>query len=799
MHTEVISESQQLAAVLPASGHLRKPPAILLCAVAFLAGHCAVHVLPALPHSVFYIPTLIVLIAVALRLRYVVVVCFFLGIVWAWSHAAWRLEHDLPSAFEGRDIELQGEIVSLPEPTQGQVRFVFAVDSAQLDEVERRSFNVRNVELTWYDTTVLPAAGERWRLTARMKRRHGFANPGGFDYERQLFASGVNATGYVRDSSSNVRLASPTAASIVLRTRAWIAQGLAAARPGSDMLGIIQGLAVGDTQRMTHDQWRVFAAAGITHLMAISGLHIAMVAGVFAALCRFIARRTLTQRSRWTARQIHAVGGLSGAIIYCLLAGMSVPTQRTLVMLCVYFLTRLSCRVVSAADIFGIAVIAVLLVDPFAVLTPGMWLSFGAVAAIVMVSAGRVGVSGKVWEFTRLQAAVTIALLPLVMCSFGQMSLVSPFVNAIAIPFFTFLIVPPVLIATLLLPFSSMLSGWVLVIPDSLLHFAWPALQWAAQLPWALYYFTQASGWALACLVPGAFMTLLPIIWPIRLTGVLLCLPALTATAPPIEHGAFKLSVLDVGQGLAVVVQTAQHTLVYDTGPSFRGGRDAAEIVVLPFLRAAGVHDIDRIMISHGDDDHAGGLTSMLKLSRVKDVVLGPSVKQSPPGSTRCKAGDTWNWDGVKFSVLNPDTTMMDFDNDSSCVLQIAGTSTSALLTGDIEARAEQSMLSANRLLPVDIVVAPHHGSKTSSSTPLAAALQPRFVVFSTGYRNRWGFPKPEIEERWRSIGAETSDTSESGAVMFSSPAQGANESPAQGVGEPSLFRKIYHRYWWAD
>lgn len=791
LNTEVISDPQRVVAAQKAVGLTRQPAAILSCAIAFLAGHCVVHTLTTLPRPALWGSALLLVTAIALRLRYVVLVCFFLGIAWAWSHAAWRLEHDLPIALEGRDIELQGDVVSLPETTQGQVRFVFEIKQAQLGAAERPAFNVRRVELTWYDTTVRPAAGERWQLTARMKRRHGFANPGGFDFERQLFANGINATGYVRESSSNRRLALPTAGSGVLQTRAWIAQGLATALPDSDMLGILQGLAVGDTQRMTHDQWRIFAATGITHLMAISGLHIAMVAGVFAALGGLVARRTLTQQSRWTAHEIHALAGLCGAIIYCLLAGMSVPTQRTFVMLCVYFLTRLSRRVVSAADIFGVAMMAVLLVDPFAVLTPGMWLSFGAVAAIVMVSAGRVGITGKMQEFTRVQAAVTIALLPLVMCSFGQMSLVSPLVNAIAIPFFTLLVVPLVLIATVLLPFSVVVSGWVLAVPDSLLHFAWPALQWTAQLPWALYYFTQASGWALACLVPGVVMTLLPIIWPVRMAGVLLCLPALTATAPVLEQGAFKLTVLDVGQGLAVVVQTTKHTLIYDTGPSFRSGRDAAELVVLPFLHAAGVHVIDRVMVSHGDDDHAGGLASILKLARVNDVVLGPSVKQSPPNSSRCNAGDTWTWDGVNFSLLNPDAATMEFDNDSSCVLHIAGTSVSALLTGDIEKRAEQGMLAAQTLQPVDIVVAPHHGSKTSSSTQLVAALQPRFVVFSTGYRNRWGFPKAEIRDRWRSIGAETADTSQAGAVTF--------VSTAQGVSEPALFRKIQHRYWWAD
>ncbi|MDY0065890.1 MAG: DNA internalization-related competence protein ComEC/Rec2 [Steroidobacteraceae bacterium] len=741
----------------------------------FALGACSIHTLGVLPAPA-WIAALALGLALAAYVRSALLCAFVLGVAWAWSAAAWRLADDLPTSLEGRDVEVLGYIASLPEAAPGALQFTMAV-------VARPPKIPPRIRLTWYETQLAPWPGELWRMTVRLKRRNGFANPGGFDYEGRLFREGVGAAGYVRQSPAAQRVQRAGLRYPVTQARAWISQRIGQALGDHPMLGVVQGLAIGDTQAMSREQWRIFTATGTIHLMAISGLHIGMVAALAAWAGGRIVLRLGAQRRGWNALHGQAIAGSLAALMYAALAGLSIPTQRTLIMLCVYFAARWRRRETRVSDTLGAALAGVLVVDPFAPLAVGAWLSFGAVAIILLATRGRLQREGVVWAFSRVQLALSVGLTPVLLSAFGGVSLVSPLANALAVPLFTLFIVPCVLAGAAAACVSSVAGAAVLTAPAWVLNCVWPLFEWLAAQPFAVWRLPQPPGLLLAALLLGAGLIILPGLWPTRMAGGLLC--AALASYRPVTPapGDFELTVLDVGQGLAAVVRTASRVLVYDAGPAFRSGSDAGEMVVTPYLRHHGVRRIDVLMISHGDLDHRGGAQSILEAFPVETVLRGPStLMQGAP----CRGGRRWRWDGVEFEVLHP-LEGAEGDNDSSCVLRIAGRAGVAVLTGDVERRAEAQLVAAG-LAPADFVVAPHHGSRTSSTDEFVAALRPRVVVFSAGYRNRWNMPAEQVVQRWRAAGARTYVTAESGAVRID---VAANPQP-----EVSEYRKTEARYW---
>lgn len=761
-------------------------------AIALLLGACAIHSLPALPEWQVWGPVCLCgwLLALLLR-RFQLGWCaawFLGGVLWAWGHASWRLAHDLPAELEGVDLEITGDVDSLPERTGSGLRFVLAVRKGP----ELTSAFPLKLELTWYDAPVTPGPGEHWQFTVRLRRRHGFANPGGFDYEAQLFREGIGATGYIREEGNNLRLAEADLTSAVSQMRQHIADRLAAALGEDPQLGIVQGLAVGERQRVTPEQWRVFAATGTSHLMAISGLHIAMVAALSAALGAGLVRLPGMQRRRFTAIDGQAVGGILGALVYAGLAGFEIPAQRTLAMLSIWWGARLSRRQLRPAQGLALSLIAVMLVDPFAPLSIGAWLSFGAVAAILWLLNGSLRTAGtglrfKAREFLRIQTAVTVGLLPLLVLAFGAVSVTSPLVNLVAIPFFTLLLVPLVLAGTALLLLWPAGGAVVLHFATSLLDLAWPLLAMSARVSHGVWYPAAGPAWTVALLVLGAAIAIAPGFSATRLLGLLLCLPGLFWRPAPLDAGEFRLTVLDVGQGLAAVVQTRSRVLLYDAGPAFQSGRDTGEMVVLPFLRSLGVRRLDAVVASHGDADHAGGLRSVLAGMPVARLFASASV--TTVAATPCQRGARWQWDGVEFSFLHPDSkATWRSDNETSCVLRIAATGGSALLPGDIERGSEAELVAAGLIEPTDIVIAAHHGSRTSSTAAFVAALDAKYVVYAAGYRNRWGFPRPDVVARWEKGGASGDTTADAGAISV--------RVAASGITSPERYRESRRRYW---
>lgn len=663
--------------------------------------------------------------------------------------AAWRIEAALaerwPPERHGTDHAVAGRIASLPEREGATWRFEFAPLDPALP---------RRIRVAWYRADQAPRGAECWRFTLRVRSVHGALNPGGFDYEGWLFRRGIGATATVREAA---RCAEPVH-DPVLAVRQGLVDAIRAALAGHAATALVVALAVGDSSGLAGADWDALRLTGTTHLIAISGFNIAIVAGVAWFLGRWswalwprLCLALPAQRAGLVCAAV-AAGG------YALLAGFEPPVQRAVLMLWIVLAALWSHRPARPARVLAVALGAVLLLDPLAVLSPGLWLSFGAVAAIFYVSLGRLRAPGSWHALVWLQLLLAIALAPLSLFFFSGASGVAPLVNLLAVPFFTVL-TPWVLGAVLALPLSARVGEPLLRLAADALELFREALGAIASGP-DFWIAASPPGPLLALAVPGIALLFAPRGVPLRLLGAA-CLLPLFAIPPTPPRGGFEVSVLDVGQGLAVVVRTARHTLLYDAGPAFEDGFDAGASIVAPFLLRQGVRDVDTLVVSHGDNDHAGGAAAVRRLLRVRREIGGDGEP--------CRAGTQWEWDGVRFALLHPDAASWR-DNDGSCVLRVQGPF-SVLLPGDVEAEAEAHL--AGPSLRADVLVAPHHGSRTSSTPAFVAAVRPEVVVYSAGWRNPFRHPRPEVVARYAALGARQFVTGASGALVLSPTGDG--------------------------
>ncbi len=693
------------------------------------------------------------------------------GFVWAAGMAQWRLADALPEANEGRDIRLTGVIATLPQSYDHGVRFEF--------EVERAAARVPSrLWLAWYrgwreEEWHRPPpvhAGERWQLTVRLKRPHGNQNPHGFDYEAYLFERGLRATGYVRPDPENRRVDAFVARPglLIERLREGVRDRFARVLEDKEYAGILVALAIGDQRAIDGDLWQVFNRTGITHLMSISGLHVTMVAGLGYWLVSWGWRRVPGLALRLATPKAAALGGWCSGLAYCLLAGFGVPAQRTLYMLSVVALALWRDRVSSPSRVLALALLVVLLVDPWAVLAAGFWLSFGAVALLFYVSSGQIGSVHWLRAWLSAQWAVTIGMIPLLLALFHQFSLVSPLANAVAIPLVSLVVTPLTLIAAAL-PFDPLLSlcHWLVGMLMMFIH----AL---ARLPQAVWQQAAPAPWAIVLALAGCAVVLLPRGVPGRGAGAVMFLPLVLIAPPRPQQGAALVTTLDVGQGLAVHVQTAGHDLIYDTGPKFSPDANSGNRIILPYLRSRGVSRLDGLIVSHADTDHEGGAASILEVLPVgwlaSSLPADHPLRAASSHHLPCFAGQRWVWDGVEFEVVHPAWEAYAMpprkSNELSCVLAVRGAGGSVLLTGDIQADSESLMVArAGERLRTDLLLAPHHGSRTSSTGPFIDAVGAQTVVFSAGYRSRFGHPHPQVERRYATTGARLLRTDRDGAV----------------------------------
>ncbi|TFW29794.1 DNA internalization-related competence protein ComEC/Rec2 [Duganella callida] len=724
------------------------------------------------------------------------------GVIGGFFWAAWlahvALAPELAAADEGRDIRLVGVVASLPYRFSQGVRFNFAVEQAAGARVPPR------IALAWYSgyrdqvgevPDIQP--GERWQLTVRLQRPHGNANPYCFDYEAWLLEQDLRATGYVRAARDNRRVDRFVVGfgNLVERGRAALRARILAALPDQPYAGVIVALVVGDQRGIDQADWQVFNRTGIGHLISISGLHITMVAGLFAWAAFTLWRKSFFTRAQLPlllpAQKVAALAGAAVALFYVLLAGFGVPAQRTLYMLAVVAAALWCNRLTSVSHVLCTALGAVLLLDPWAVLWPGFWLSFGAVALILYATVGRTaarparpapGVAPtalsswrKLGQALRVgaqtQYVVTCGLVPLTMLLFGQVSVVSPLANAVAIPLVS-LVVTPLALAGSLLPQPLA----VLALGAAHLLVAWLAacLQWFSVLRYAVWSAPVPPFWLFCWAMAGTLWLLAPRGWPVRWLGLAAWIPLLAAEPSHPPPGRMTVTAFDVGQGMALLIETSNHRLLYDTGPAYSAESNAGNRVIVPYLRGRGIRALDGMIVSHSDTDHAGGALAVLDSVPagwvLSSLPAGHAIVRAARQHVACAAGQRWDWDGVTFEILHPaaasyaDATLK--PNARGCTLKISAGGRAMLLPGDIEAGQEAALLARDPArLRADVLLAPHHGSGTSSTPAFLQAVGPRAALFQVGHRNRYHHPKPEVYARYGALHIQRYRTDQDGAI----------------------------------
>ena len=703
------------------------------------------------------------------------------------------LLHGLDPSLEGRDVMVTGLVAAMPQRNETGTRFRLEVEAATAAGAPLRL--VPQVYLGWYggamaapaggvDLQRLPAdlrAGERWELSVRLKAPHGNSNPHGFDYELWLWEQGLQATGYVRAGLRDPapRRIADTWRHPVERARQAVRDAVFGQVADRSTAGLLAALIVGDQNAIDRGDWDVFRATGVAHLMSISGLHITMFAWVAALLVGALWRRSQRLCLAWPAQHAALVGGIVLAAGYALFSGWGVPAQRTIWMLATVGLLRLSGRRWPWPSVWLLAAAVVVTIDPWALLQPGFWLSFVAVGvlfatdpgppppdAMAPVRGGARRAAASMGAMAREQWVVTLALTPLTLLLFGQASVVGLLANAVAIPWVT-LVITPLALAGVALPGLWTLAG-------AAVQGLQVYLQWLAALPFATVAVAAAPVWAGAAGVLGGLLLVLRLPWHARVLGLPLLLPVLLWQAARPAAGEFELLAADVGQGNAVIVRTAAHTLVYDSGPRYGPDSDAGHRVLVPLLRALDER-VDLLVLSHSDSDHTGGAAAVLAMQPRAELLSSLEADhelQALRPSRRCAAGQRWQWDGVAFEVLHPaasDYQAVRKPNAMTCVLRVSNASRTVLLAGDIEQPQEARLAADASALRADLLLVPHHGSKTSSSEGFLAAVQPAVALVQAGYRNRFGHPAASVLERYRSRGVAVLDSPHCGAAFWRS------------------------------
>jgi competence protein ComEC len=733
------------------------------------------------------------------------ILSFLLGFFWAAIFAAIRLSDALPHAWENKPIELIGVVSSVSELTERGERFHFDVEKVlTLDAAVPRHISLsfypanswgqnNQAEVQTAPRVATFKAGERWQLTARLKRPHGTQNPHGFDFESWALAENIRAAGSIKTKANNKKLQNFVwhPKYMVEHVREKIQQRIVKVLENKPYSGVIQALVMGDDSQIAADDWQLFLRTGISHLMSISGLHITMLSGLAFGLMSFIWRRIPQLATRLPTRKAATVAGVIAALIYALIAGFAVPTQRTLYMLMVFALALWSGRQLVISQVLALALFVVVAIDPWAVMAAGFWLSFGAVAMLSFALGARVGQTHWLKAAIHTQWAVTIGMVPLLLIMFHQASIVSPIANAFAIPIISFVVTPLALLGS----FLSIDS--LLMLSYKALEICMFVLNWLNQLPDAVWQQHTPSTWTLFPALLGVIWLLLPRGIPTRWLGLVGFLPMLLLIPQRPAIGDMKVAVLDVGQGLSVVVQTATHTLLYDAGAKYNKQSDAGGRIVVPFLQGEGVEKIDGFMVSHNDNDHSGGMLSVLSLLPVDwfassipdEIELNTAAEKM-----KCYAGQVWVWDEIYFEVLHPQLQSYEDpkvkDNNRSCVLKITSVSGSLLLTGDIEKSVEAALVEqAAGQLKSDVLVAPHHGSKTSSSERFIAAVAPGLVIFTSGYLSRFKHPAPVVVARYQALNSGMLRSDYHGAVEI-------NYMRSKPTIEALSWRSQNKRYW---
>lgn len=802
---------------------------IFIYALAFLLGIVLVQQFSVLPELSSLVYLLIAVLSLYLIYRYsikkfeshfykseltlplLLITLFILGIIYSSFYSKYQLSYQLDELYAGQNIVITGRVSSLPVISEKAQRFEFDVASHHLLQkkgaISQTLENFpKKLRLSWYYGAI--NADEEWQLEVRLKPPHGFMNPGGFDYEGWLFQHGIQATGYVRKSELNKRNKAAAWWSINKMRQSLSQQIDRLADIQTDAvtsISLVKALAIGDKSSISPYQWRVLTNTGTSHLMAISGLHIGL-----AALFSYLLIRRITPvflMKRIPAQHVALLGSMVVALLYAMTAGLSIPTQRAIIMLFILSLMMLLRRNHRPVDSLGFALLVVLMVDPLAVLSAGFWFSFSAVAVIfISISDDKSGNTENVTVLSRLgfvikgwvklQLLISVFLLPLTLFMFQQASLVSPLANLLLIPYVSFLVVPVVLLAIVSSFVFQGISEQLFNLSVILLDFIWPALSFLSVQPYAhwaqgdvkIVELLLATVAMLLILFSRPFLRFLlsqifnhphkksnhsALLWIFRSAACLFIIPLFVSDKQALDTGEYQLTILDVGQGSAAVIQTKNHVAVFDSGAKFSDKFDAGSGVVIPYLRSQGIRHLDRLIVSHGDADHIGGAPAILAFYPAVEVIGQDIEGLNTTNKSDCQEGQIWQWDGVDFAFLSPSITDVALSsskkrNNRSCVLRISSKSGSVLFTGDIEKMTESELIEKYRdKLSSDVLIVPHHGSNTSSTQDFIQSVSPKVSVISAGYRNRYKLPSNAVLSRYEQANRSFMRTDKSGAITI--------------------------------
>lgn len=678
---------------------------------------------------------------------------FLLGFAWACQSAQWAMDDRLAPELDGRTLWLEGRVEGLPDRSGSSVRFMLSDVSSPRAKVPA------TLRLSWFGGPPVEG-GERWRLAVKLKRPHGMANGAGFDYEAWLTAQRIGATGSVKDGQRLEVSSGPRA-----WREAWRQRLLAVDAHGRS--GALAALVLGDASGLSTADWQVLQDTGTLHLMVISGSHISLLAGLLYAVIAGLARVGC-----WPARipWLPCACGLAagGAWIYSLMAGFEVPLQRACVMVSIVLLWRLRYRQRGLwAPLLG-ALLVVLLAEPLVVLLPGFWLSYSAVALLIFGFSGRLGrwTAWRTW--LRAQWLMAVGLLPASIALGLPLSVSGALANLVAVPWVELAVVPLALLGSLALGIPW-LGDAVLWVSGGLLELLFRLLGRMAELAPAWQPIAAPIG-AVALAMLGALLLLAPAGAPLRPLGLALFLPLFWPVVPLPAPGMAEVRVLDVGQGLSVLIRTRSQAWLYDTGAR-NGDFDIGQRVVVPTLRSLGIAQLNMLMLSHADNDHAGGALAVKRSLRPVQVISGePERLPSELRARHCRI-EEWGVDGVRFSSWTWAGARE--SNDRSCALLIEADGERILLTGDMPQSAELAWLAAHPGVRVDWLLAGHHGSRSSSGPIFLRAVRPSTAIISRGAGNPYGHPHPLVVERFRALGIRIQDTAERGALTLTLGAHG--------------------------
>ena len=816
-------------------------------AIAFLLGNLIVQNLENLPSAFWTIVAAVILLFMFLMRRFHkqlnlhrFIVGVIAGLLWTFLHANLSEGHRLLKEFEGKDIILHGYVSSLPHYTKRtsskrdssnnalfnikRLQFDFVITKAQRSENLPLQQFPKKVRLNWYHPNIKIKGGNSLSLTVRLKRPYSLMNPGGFDYEQYLFYNQIQARGYIK----KLQVVEPDNKLIswrhsLITFRQALLEQLNKI-DGNEVRHLTQALLLGYRGNISTQQWETFQRTGTIHLMAISGLHIGLIAGLSFLLASYSWRIFPQLCLYLPAVKFAAICSLFAATIYALLAGFTIPTQRALIMLIVALIHILFNRVpLTSSRVIVLALIIVLFIDPFAVLSQGFWLSFFAVGIIIYLVYQQRDINSRkegnqlaldadnklvrycktyllaiikaLKKFTHIQIILTLLMLPLVVYFYQSSSLVSAVANFISIPLISFIIIPAMFLASVLLFFNESIANTLFGYIDHIFQYLWFLLKSLSDWQYATVELSFPSVWVLVLCYALLFSGLIVRYKPVKCFVMVLLIPLFFIPGSQPDKGEAFITVLDVGQGLSVVIQTLEHTVVFDTGPKFSERFDTGRAVIVPFLRQSNRKKIDRLIISHGDNDHIGGLGSLASLMSIENIMTGIAGFQFQDFKVQaCRLGQVWNYDKVRFEMLSPafieKTETGHDENNQSCVLKVTTPYGSILLTGDIEREAESALLHTQReRLKAEVLIVPHHGSDTSSLKKFIQAVDPQYSVIPVGYKNRYKLPSQKVVARYKDNSkSHLLQTSNTGAITF-------YFSKALDLS-PVLFRKNNLRYW---